>query len=96
VARSSDGGTTWQISTAGLPPHAQMLSLAIDPVHPANLYAASTIAVYRSTDSGVTWALLGTGLEQVFVAGIAVDPQDPGIVYAATYGGGVMMFKVEG
>jgi len=94
VARSGDGGATWQISRAGLPPHAALLSLAIDPVHPSTLYAASTIAVYRSTDSGATWAPLGTGLDTVFVEAVAVDPQDPGILYAATLGGGAMMLRV--
>ncbi|HEX3529372.1 MAG TPA: hypothetical protein VH988_20130 [Thermoanaerobaculia bacterium] len=93
VARSGDGGATWQISRAGLPPHAALLALAIDPVHSSTLYAASTIAVYRSTDSGATWAPLGTGLDEVFVDDIKLDPLDPGILYAATLGGGVMMLQ---
>jgi len=94
VARSIDNGVTWLASTAGLPPHAPLVSLAIDPVHTSTLYAATSLAAYRSIDSGATWARVGTGLDDVFVNEIAVDPIDPDILYAATYGGGLMMFRV--
>jgi photosystem II stability/assembly factor-like uncharacterized protein len=95
VAKSTDGGATWQTSTDGLPANAAVLSLAIDPNLPSTLYAATQSAVYRSTDSGATWEQLGTGLEEVIVAGIAIDPLDPRILYAATYGGGVMRLRIE-
>ena len=94
MARSIDGGTTWQASTTGLPPHAPLASLAIDPVHTSTLYAATSLTAYRSIDSGATWARVGTGLEDVLVNGIAVDPINPEILYAATYGGGLMTFRV--
>lgn len=94
VGRSADGGATWQIATAGLPTDTPVLSLAIDPTLPSTLYASTFYAVYRSTDSGATWAPLGPGLEQVLVWRIVLDPLDPGILYAATYGGGVMELRV--
>jgi len=96
VARSVDGGATWQVATAGLPFNVPVLSLAIDPALPSTLYGATLSAVYRSTDSGATWAQLGTGLEEVIVWRLALDPIDPTILYAATLGGGVMRLRVGG
>jgi photosystem II stability/assembly factor-like uncharacterized protein len=93
VARSSDGGVTWQVSAAGLPDES-VYSLAIDPVHTSTLYASTPSAVYRSSDSGSTWTPLGTGLKEVAVRRIAIDPIDPGILYAATVGGGVMRLRM--
>jgi len=95
VGRSTDNGATWTISNAGLPPFLLVTSLAIDPIHPSTLYAAASNAVFRSTDSGATWAKLGTGLEDVIVDEIKLDPIDPRILYAATFGGGVMRLRME-
>ena len=94
VARSGDGGVTWQVSAAGLPAES-VRSLAIDPIHTSTLYVATASAVYRSTSSGATWVPLGTGLKEVTVRRIVIDPLAPGILYAATVGGGVMRLRME-
>ena len=94
VARSLDNGATWKTGTAGLPPHLLVTSLVVDPSHPSTLYAMTGVAVFRSTNSGATWAKLGTGLEDVPIYEIKLDPVDPRILYAATFGGGVMRLKM--
>jgi photosystem II stability/assembly factor-like uncharacterized protein len=76
IYRSEDGGTNWERvlfisdSTAGI-------DVAIDPLNPANVYAAMwerirypglriaggvTSGIYKSTDGGDNWMLLSNGL----------------------------------
>ncbi len=70
-------------------------ALAIDPLVPSILYAGVTTTIYpgtfgdviikgglfRSLDAGETWT--ATGLTDVGVSGIAADPTDSRILYAA-------------
>ncbi|GMV24317.1 MAG: hypothetical protein AMXMBFR58_03480 [Phycisphaerae bacterium] len=44
---------------------------------------ADPTGVYRSTDGGVTWTLLGGGLPSVDATDVALDPSNPQTVYAA-------------
>ncbi|MCK4547518.1 MAG: T9SS type A sorting domain-containing protein [Candidatus Eisenbacteria sp.] len=71
--------------------YAQFSDIAIDPVNPARTYVASEGAagrggVYRSTDGGENWDLLGAaeGLTSTMVKVVAVDPLNPSTVYAGT------------
>src|SRR5256714_278566 len=38
--------------------------------------------IYKSTDGGTTWALLGTGLPHVLEANLAIAPSNPQVIYA--------------
>ena len=40
--------------------------------------------VFRTTDGGVAWAALGTGLRSIGVRALAVDPAAPATIYAGT------------
>lgn len=53
--RSFDGGATWEASNAGLTLNGARQSvrvLAVDPRDPVNLWAATTIGVFKSTTPG--------------------------------------------
>ncbi|MBI4468484.1 MAG: hypothetical protein HY650_04075, partial [Acidobacteria bacterium] len=62
-------------------------ALAVDPSHPATLYAAAdNVGVFKSTDSGAHW--IRTGLSRpVVCSAIVVDPGNRSIVMAATFTG---------
>jgi photosystem II stability/assembly factor-like uncharacterized protein len=81
LAKTTDGGITWQDLDPGAPAHS-LIGLAIDPTHPATLYAGAR-RVYRSDDGGATWSaspeLPGNG-----ILAIAVDPANPSVLYIAT------------
>ncbi|HKW67325.1 MAG TPA: hypothetical protein VJP04_08565 [Terriglobales bacterium] len=65
--KSSDGGTTWQQLTNGLPKNLVQVNVAIAPSQPSRLYAtvattepgdyesAAGLGFYRSDDAGQTW-----------------------------------------
>jgi photosystem II stability/assembly factor-like uncharacterized protein len=87
VYKSTDGGQTWNSSSAGLS-NLYIYSLAIDPSHPSTIYAGTYHSqIFKSVDAGVSWKWSGTGMQdQAIVYSIAIDPFEPSKIYAATRG----------
>ena len=57
----------------------------MDPTAPTTLYAgASDRGVFKSTDAGVTWNAIDTGIAGNVIQVLAIDPANPQILYAAT------------
>jgi len=85
VSKSTDAGSSWTfnpITISGPGPQPVFVNgLAIDPKTPSRLYAASSTAgIFKSTDGGATW----TGIFPLTSAAtVAVDPQNPTVVYAS-------------
>jgi photosystem II stability/assembly factor-like uncharacterized protein len=92
VYRSVDGGETW--ANMGLADSKHVGRIALHPVDPDVVYVAAMghlwgpneeRGVYRSDDGGVSWArILGVD-ENTGAVDVALDPENPSIVYAATY-----------
>jgi hypothetical protein len=80
--KSTDGGATWTTVNLGL--LKDLLTLAIDPVNPAILYAVTGDGVFRSTNGGGLWLLASPLIFQKII----VDPAVPNRLYAS-HGGGV-------
>ena len=58
--RSNDGGLTWAVLKAQ--PDSAPVALALDPRHPATVFALlGSGTLLRSDDSGTTWVARGTG-----------------------------------
>jgi photosystem II stability/assembly factor-like uncharacterized protein len=89
VFKSTDGGITWNAANSGLRPSdfsSPTLSpdfslpvLAIDPQKPSTLYLGLNSGLFKSTDSGNTWA--GTPLT-LAVGALMIDPTQPSTIYA--------------
>jgi photosystem II stability/assembly factor-like uncharacterized protein len=78
--KSIDGGDNWTPTERPV--------TAIDPVVTTTVYSGTRgMGVFRSIDAGATWAPLNSGLTNLFVDDVAVDPRAPAIVYAATDSG---------
>ncbi len=86
VFRTIDGGASWQpighqvvggvaqgIVSGGLPLGVHALEL--DPADPTVLFAATDAGVFRSTDSGDTWAPLNEGLPNAQVVDLVSHPE---------------------
>ena len=92
VFKSMDGGATWNPSGAGLPdpsgfftPVSSIVSLAINPTAPNELYAAAYgFGIYKSMDAGRTWNAANTGLSDLNARVVRLDPAVPTTVYVAT------------
>ncbi len=92
VVKSLDGGGTWQAAGSdaqGLPA-LPISKLLLDPsdVSGQTVYAATWLGVYRTSDGGASWALVGAGLPQVRVTDLYLFPNGQKL-RASTWGRGV-------
>lgn len=85
VARSTNAGAAW-VPSFNSP--TQYVSIAINPVTPATLYAAG-VGILKSTDAGTSWVESSSGLPNRPVNKLLLDPHSPGTLYAGTEGSGV-------
>jgi photosystem II stability/assembly factor-like uncharacterized protein len=86
VFASDDGGKTWRTLFTK---SQHVYDLTIDPHHPDTLYICGfDAAAYRSTDRGVHWQRI-PGYDFKWGHRIIIDPDNPGMIYVTTYGGGV-------
>jgi len=79
--KSSDGGQTWT-GMQGLwgQDHRAIRSMALDPIHTSNLYAASMNGfLWRSTDAGERSTTASFGVRNPT---LAIDPTNPSTIYA--------------
>ena len=67
--------------------------VTFDPKNPNKLYAAAGTSVFKSSDGGASWNVVGPGLT-ANVSVFVVDAQDSNTIYAATQGGGVFTITI--
>ena len=84
--------------SSGGPGGGNIVTIAVDPVHPMTLYAGAgrfrggtytegSGGIFKSTDGGATWKRTHAGVTNPLVNVVAIDPHDSTVVYAATDGG---------
>lgn len=83
VYTSADGGRRWTATSRGLD-DLTVLALAIDPVSPRVMYAATDSGVFISRDGGGAWDRLGSRIAARNVRSLAVVPRRPTVLFAAT------------
>ncbi|MCH7658760.1 MAG: T9SS type A sorting domain-containing protein [Bacteroidetes bacterium] len=99
IYKTSDGGQNWiRIDTN--PPQPSVSDLAINPTNPDIIYSATREmydhsqqimyrgGVYKSTDGGNNWIERSNGfgdIENLNVGSLAINPQNPEIIYAGTF-----------
>ncbi len=87
ITRSTDGGQSADpVRLAG----ASISGITIDPGDSKIVYVTTRIqGVFKSLDSGVTWAPASEGFPLAEFLAISADPAKPGRLYAGTNGVGV-------
>lgn len=81
VVRSPDGGTSWEDQRPGA--CADCHNLAAHPAAPDTLYEAAGDGFAESGDFGESWKASGAGMRHGYVWGLAVDAEDPTLLYAS-------------
>lgn len=92
VCLSTDAGLNF---TCGAASGDTIVDLDITPAG-TTLYASTGGGVYESTDDGVSWTARNTGLGNTDVREMAVDSNNPSIVYAGTHGGAGVYRSTDG
>jgi photosystem II stability/assembly factor-like uncharacterized protein len=75
-----------------------VFAMAVDPQNAGTIYAGTGTGAFKSTDAGASWSALnvdlpscaGTNIDQptCSFSAIALDPRNPGVLYAGAQGGG--------
>jgi photosystem II stability/assembly factor-like uncharacterized protein len=94
IFKSTNAGSTWHTANTGLP-KAAIVTVAIDPATRNTLYAGTGEyvtgvfggTVVKSTDAGSTWHIMGTGLPNVAIRMLAIDPITPATLYVVSGNG---------
>ena len=96
LLRSTDGGQNWSLLSNYL--HYNMTEIAPHPSDSNIIYVSGDALVTRTTDGGITWDSVDTGLPQMLgVYCVSINPASPGIlvcsndngIYRTTNAGGV-------
>lgn len=86
---STDGGSTWQASYAGLEPNSSIHHILFSPVDPQSVFVSDYLSgIYRSTNGGQTWVVLNTGLLTRAAGPLSISA-DGLHLYLGTNGNGV-------
>ncbi len=85
VLRSTDGGETWQDQRPGAQPDCH--NLAAHPESVDLVYEAGGGGFARSRDFGDSWEPADDGMDLHYVWGLAVDAENPSLVYASATSG---------
>ena len=89
IFKSTDGGTTWAKLRSGLPASMGRAGIAVAKSNSSRVYAwvnsGERCGIYRSSNAGASWSKVNAedrvcGRGEDF-SGIAVDPNDPDVVY---------------
>lgn len=101
ISQSLDGGETWT-QTSGLLPGSVIYSIDFNPSNPNIVYVALREptyvvdghsvypgGVFKSEDGGSTWSEKSNGLPEDYVYDLAIDPNNPSIMYTAMHRTGV-------
>jgi len=82
VYQTTDGGTTW-IALARRIGQQPVYTLAVDPLHPAVVYAGTaTEGVWKSADRGASWTPMNAGLPGLTISTLVIDPLHTSVLYA--------------
>lgn len=81
ILKTIDGGTTWQkIMDWEYNDLKGVQDLALNPLNPNTIFAATTDALFRSEDAGETW----TAVNNVIMAtDVLINPADTNIIFVA-------------
>lgn len=76
VYRTTDGGTSWELITAGMNPDGPVNVVREDPKKPGLLYAGTEREVYFSIDDGDNWQSLRNNMPATSIRDLVIHEHD--------------------
>lgn len=63
-------------------------TVAFDTLNPGTVFVGSDVGgVYKTTDYGLSWRIVNSGLTDYYVERVVPHPQEPGTLFLGTWGG---------
>ena len=93
VFKSTNAGSTWtQSAPLGNDSRSIIGGVAVDPVNPSNVYAATGfeglgMGVFRSTNAGQSWTLSKVGAQSSAITDFEISSANTNIIYACSWEG---------
>lgn len=87
LLKSADKGRSWESVAGNLPEDETVHTLEQDPVVASLLFAGTEFGVYFSTDGGVEWNALSSGIPAIAIRDMVIQERENDLV-AATFGRG--------
>jgi photosystem II stability/assembly factor-like uncharacterized protein len=86
IMRSEDSGQTWMRigPRRGFAYEASVRTIAMHPRDHRILFAGTERGLYRSEDAGANWRYIDSALNPYYVWALAIDPQNPDVMFAGT------------
>lgn len=95
IFKSTDAGATWQNETyGGFDYSLETSGFVFDPSNASQIYAATTLGLFRSTDGGVTWNQYGNETVPFFT--IVSGPASATTLYAGNLTGSGVLKSTDG
>jgi photosystem II stability/assembly factor-like uncharacterized protein len=101
IYKSTDGGDSWAAANKGIGANAIVYALAVNPGNSALVYAGTRTkgtnngVLYKSVDNGKNWSAVFTQTGN-WVNSLAVNPNKPNLILAATQYNGPYIAKSYG
>lgn len=101
ISISEDGGKNWKQANVGFETDVHVSKIVVDKNNPSIIYATTQGAtnfqektgngygVFKSTDYGQSWKRINTGLETVETNTLALDANNPDVLYLGTDDNGI-------
>jgi len=84
VFSSTDGGASWQqLANQPNPGDTGRYNLVIDSQ--GRVYVTVSARLFRSTDQGTSWTLVGRTSDKTFIHALALDPNSESVLYFGSY-----------
>jgi photosystem II stability/assembly factor-like uncharacterized protein len=89
IWHSPDGGEHWSRMTHGISFETEVRAFAVHPQRPEVLFAGTDRGLYRSKDAGASWTWIESPLDAFHVWALAINADDPRVMFAGTRPGAV-------
>ena len=90
VYRSLNGGKQWNTVKRGLPEGVSINFFTFDPVNTEMMYVGTSRGLFYSTDKGDNWNSCSNDLNAYYVRALAINPQNPAIMYIVVPSEGIL------
>lgn len=85
---TTNNGENWNVISSNVNGTSAIREMAISKSNPSIMFATSGIYVFKSSDSGINWVNVTSGLPSRTITSVNIYPTDPNLVYLTFSGFG--------